>query len=157
MPEIATNPAPSAPVAPAPPGAPAAPAPSPAQSQPGVISDAAYDALPSSADRDRFVVKKAGDQGGSEWVERAKLPSEAPDPAAKLGDPAKPGSTPEPTVTADGKLRVGDCELPRDDIVLLSIPFERGRILVRPGRARRQLWRFEQHGRLDRSDWSLGA
>jgi hypothetical protein len=84
----------------------------------GVISDAAYDALP-PADRDRFARVRQGPQGGSEWRDRSTLPSEAPDPAAKPGDPAKPGSTAEPTVTADGKLRVGDYELSRDDIAML--------------------------------------
>jgi hypothetical protein len=87
------------------------PAQTAAPPRPGVITDAAYDALPSSADRDRFArVKKAGDQGGSEWVDRAALEASSTT-TAPAGD-----GTPAATVTADGRLQVGEMLLTESDI-----------------------------------------
>jgi hypothetical protein len=83
--------------------------------RPGVISDAAYDALDAAA-REKFARVKQGPQGGSEWRERSTLPSETGT------DPAKPGTTTTPgdaTVTADGRLQVGEMLLSQEDIKTL--------------------------------------
>jgi len=58
--------------------------------RPGMISDAAYDALP-IPDRDLYSRVRKGPQGGSEWIERAKLEAEPADPA-KPGTPADPNA-----------------------------------------------------------------
>jgi hypothetical protein len=117
MAETATTPAaPSAPAAPASP-APVTPAATPAaQPQPraGSIPDAQWDGLP-PAEQDRYARLKAGPDGGSIWVHRDQL---AKEPA----DPAKPGSTAavgDATVTADGRLQVGEMLLSQDDIKTL--------------------------------------
>jgi hypothetical protein len=55
--------------------------------RPGVISDAAYDALDGAA-REKFARVRQGPHGGSEWRERSTLPSETGT------DPAKPGTDP---------------------------------------------------------------
>jgi hypothetical protein len=104
-----TSTAPPAPVAP--PAAPQA-APQGAASRAGVITDAAYDQLPTDADRNRFSRVRAGPDGGSQWQERSTLPSET-NPAA--GDTS---ATP-PAVTAEGKLKVGEYELSSDDVSML--------------------------------------
>jgi hypothetical protein len=51
----------------------------------GVISDAAYDRLPTDADRDRYSRVRAGPDGGSQWQERAALPSETAPPTEQSG------------------------------------------------------------------------
>jgi hypothetical protein len=102
---------PAPPSAPNPPAAPVNP---PASAPPsGVISDAAYDSL-SVADQDRFSRVRKGPDGGSQWQDRATLPSETTD-AAKTAT----GDGNAAVVTADGKLRVGDYQLSSDDIAML--------------------------------------
>jgi hypothetical protein len=105
-PQATTNPAPGT--------APAAPAQPAAVQRPGVISDQAYDALATPADRDRFArVKKAGDQGGAEWIERSQL-------EAQPADSSKVAPTGDNTAAVvDGKLQVGDMILSADDIKTL--------------------------------------
>jgi hypothetical protein len=81
----------------------------------GVIADAQYERL-SPDEQSKFARVKRGQDGGSQWVERAKLPSETAaangtkQPDGSNGDPAaaNPGQA---SVTADGKLKVGDLEL----------------------------------------------
>jgi hypothetical protein len=98
------------------PPAPAAPttAPQSVASRPGIITDSAYDQLPTDADRDRFSRVRKGPDGGSEWRERSTLPSET-NPAAK---PAT-GDASAAAGAADGKLRVGEFELSSDDVAVL--------------------------------------
>jgi hypothetical protein len=91
------------PAAPSPPPAPAAPA-APQSQTPGVISDAAYDALP-VADQDRFSRVRKGPDGGSEWRERSTLQSEAAASVQQAGQ--QPGATLNP----DEKYKFGDLEL----------------------------------------------
>jgi hypothetical protein len=82
-------------------------------SQPqGVISDAAYDALPAQ-DRDRFSRVRKGPDGGSEWRERSTLQSEVGDPAVK---PAGDAST-APTLVPDQVYQFGDLELKGQEIL----------------------------------------
>jgi hypothetical protein len=106
-----------------PPAAPAAPPPNPPvtpaipAAQPTgfktAIADGAYEALPPDQQA-RYSRTRGDGVNGSTWVERAELEASAgpADPAA-----AKPGET--PSVTADGKLRVGEYELSSDDIAML--------------------------------------
>jgi hypothetical protein len=98
------------PAAPSPPPAPAAPA-APQSQTPGVISDAAYDALPTEVDRDRYSRVRKGPDGGSEWRERSTLQSST-DPAAKpaAGDTA-------PALVPDQKYQFGDLELKGQEIL----------------------------------------
>jgi hypothetical protein len=107
----------TAPAAPAPAPQPAAP-PSPQRAAPqaastGVITDAAYDALPEQ-DRGRFSRVKAGPDGGSIWKERASLESETT-PAAKpaTGDTA---TATTPALVPDQKYQFGDLELTGQEI-----------------------------------------
>ena len=82
-------------------------------SQPqGVISDAAYDQLPTDSDRERFSRVRKDPDGGSEWRERATLQSETTPASTASGDSAKPVAT----VTEDGRLRVGELLLSDQDI-----------------------------------------
>jgi hypothetical protein len=83
------------------------------QPRAGVISDAAYDALP-AADRDRYARVRKGPQGGSEWMARDKLPPEPADPTKSTTTTTTDDG--KPSVTADGKLRVGSMELDEGDI-----------------------------------------
>jgi hypothetical protein len=125
----ANNPTPaSPPPAAAPPATPPA-APQGAASRPGVITDAAYDALPAQ-DRDRFSRVRAGPDGGSIWQERATLASET-NPAA--GDT----SATAPAVTAEGKLKIGSMELSEADITGLMErhALEQGRKAAMPATA----------------------
>jgi hypothetical protein len=90
----------------------AVPAAPPAAPRDGVISDAAYNALP-LAERDRFARVRQGPQGGSMWQDRSTLSSETADttkPAVANG---------APTVTADGRLQVGEFLLSPQDIQTL--------------------------------------
>jgi hypothetical protein len=85
-----TSTAPNNPTSSGPLTTPAAPAPQPAQPRAGVIEDRAFDALPENMKAGYARVKRAGEQGGAEWIERAKLPAE---PA----DGTRPGATRRPT------------------------------------------------------------
>jgi hypothetical protein len=87
-------------------------APPPAAPRPGVIEDRQWDAL-TPEQRDGYArVSKPGPDGGSEWMARDKLPS-----AADLAKPGSPGAGDgQASVTADGKLRVGQHELSPEDI-----------------------------------------
>jgi hypothetical protein len=87
----------------------------------GVIPDNAYERL-ADADRAKYSRVRAGPEGGSEWrlrevVEResAGATSDTKSPDVTSGDQAatKPG---EASVTADGKLKVGDLELAPADV-----------------------------------------
>jgi hypothetical protein len=109
-----TPPATPAAPPPNPPAAPVnAPASAPVSAPPaGVISDAMYDSLP-VADQDRFSRTRKGVDGGSQWQERATLPSET-DPAAK----AATGNTPPPpTLVPDQVYQFGDLELKGQEIL----------------------------------------
>lgn len=107
-------------------------APAPVSAQP-VVSDQAYEAL-APADQDRYSRVRKGPDGGSEWRERSSLQSET-DPAAKAatGDAA----TSQPTVTEDGKLRIGSMELSEADITSLMErhALEQSRKATLPGSA----------------------
>jgi hypothetical protein len=143
-PAIATPAAPTA--APAPPAARAPSAPPPAaapasasppaapSSHPGAIDDRHYDSLPSDQ-QSRFArVKRPGEHGGSEWVERAKLPSETAPAANPDGTvAARPGAT----VTEDGRLKIGALELSPEDVTGLMErhALEQGRKATMPGTA----------------------
>jgi hypothetical protein len=101
------------PVSPTPPPS---PAPSPAgysappqQSRPGAIPREQYERLPEDQ---RAGYAQIRGPGGTEFVERAKLEASPAD-----GKPPAPAG--EPSVTADGRLRVGDMELSADDVKLL--------------------------------------
>jgi hypothetical protein len=86
----------------------------PASLRPGAISSADYHRL-DPAEQSKFA-----NLPGGQWIERSKL--EAPADAMKPGEqPAKPGEAPSvtPSVTADGKLKVGTYELSSDDIAML--------------------------------------
>jgi hypothetical protein len=93
----------------APPPAPASSAsPPPQQSAPpaGVISDAAYDQLPTDADRERFArVSRGGNDRGSQWQERSTLPSET---TATTG---QPGEQPNAALNPTEMYKLGDVEL----------------------------------------------
>jgi hypothetical protein len=90
------------------------PAASPAAlSRDGVIADREYDALPDDRRAAYARVKKLGADGGSEWIERAKLPADL----TTTPKPATNGAA--PTVTADGRLQVGDMLLTPQDIQTL--------------------------------------
>lgn len=99
----------TAPNSPTPPGALTSPAatPAPAAPRPGVIADRVYDSLPDEQKAGYARVRK-GPQGGSEWIERAKL-------AAEPADPTK-GAEGTATVTPDGRLQLGDMLLSQSDI-----------------------------------------
>jgi hypothetical protein len=77
----------------------------------GVISDAAYDALPTEVDRDRYSRVRKGPDGGSEWRERSTLQSST-DPAAKpaAGDTSL-------ALVPDQKYLFGDLELKGQEIL----------------------------------------
>jgi hypothetical protein len=73
--------------------------------RPGFIEDRDYDALPDDRKAAYARVKRAGDQGGAEWIERAKLEAE---PA----DPAKPGTPVDP----NAKHKLGSYEFTETEI-----------------------------------------
>jgi hypothetical protein len=103
----ATAPAPSTPIPSV------TPTPSPGQAQPapgspGVIPDNAYDNL-SEADRAKYSRVRAGPDGGSQWQERATLPSEKA-PAEQTGQPGA-------TLNPEEKYRFGDLELKGQEIL----------------------------------------
>jgi hypothetical protein len=82
--------------------------------RPGLIADNTYDRL-EPAEREKYARVRKGPEGGSEWVHRDQLGKEPV-------DPAKPGTTAAPsdaTVTADGRLQVGEMLLSQDDIATL--------------------------------------
>jgi hypothetical protein len=78
--------------------------------RPGVISDAAFDALP-VADQNLYSRVRKGPDGGSEWRERSTLQSST-DPAAKpaAGDTAA-------ALVPDQKYQFGDLELNGQEIL----------------------------------------
>jgi hypothetical protein len=106
-----TSTAPSSPTPPAPAVAQQA-EPTRHDNRPGVISDAAYDAL-APADRDRFARVRQGPQGGSMWQERSTLPSETADgkPAA-AADGTQSGTAPDP----NAKYKVGSYEFTESEM-----------------------------------------
>jgi hypothetical protein len=109
-PAIATSTPAAAPASPAT-AAPLSPSASP---RPGAIADAHYDNLPPD-EQGKYSRVRKGPDGGSEWRERATLPSETAPAANPDGSvAAKPGDA--PSVTADGKLKVGEFELSAADI-----------------------------------------
>jgi hypothetical protein len=75
-----------------------------------VISDAAYDQLPTDADRERFSRVRKGPDGGSEWRERSTLESEA---AATTG---QPGEQPNAALSPTETYKFGDLELTSQQI-----------------------------------------
>jgi hypothetical protein len=75
----------------------------------GVITDAAYDALP-VADQDRYSRVKKGVDGGSQWQERATLPSETAAPTAQ------PGEQPNAPLNPAEVYKFGDLELTGQEI-----------------------------------------
>jgi hypothetical protein len=99
----------------------------------GVISDHAYDALPEQ-ERDRYSRVRKGPDGGSEWRERKTLQSET-DPATKAAT-ADTSST-APSVTDDGRLKVGELLLSDQDIrgLMERHALEQGRKATMPATA----------------------
>src|ERR1700737_2524741 len=90
----------SPPIAPAASPPPASTAPGP---QAGAIADAAFHRL-SAADQAKYAnVKKPGDQGGSEWILRDKLPAE-------------PAATESAAAPAGDKHKIGELELPDQEL-----------------------------------------
>jgi hypothetical protein len=121
----ATMPAPAAPAAPA-----ASPAPSPAErwnarsvptaappSRAGAISSEDFHRLPAEAQA------QYANLPGGEWIERAKLEArpaqDSAAPPASQEAQAADVATAQPSVSPDGKLRVGAYELSSDDIAML--------------------------------------
>jgi hypothetical protein len=103
-----------------PPATPPAPPPSgnPYTARLGVIADAHYDTLPPD-EQTKFARVRKGPDGGSEWLERSRLPSETAaangtkQPDGSPGPAVNPG---EASITVDGKFEVGDLELSAEDI-----------------------------------------
>ena len=95
------------------PTAPASPSalPQPVATSAGTISDAAYDQLPTDADRERFSRVRAGPDGGSIWKERATLPSET---TATTG---QPGEQPNAALNPTEVYKFGDLELSGQQIL----------------------------------------
>jgi hypothetical protein len=81
------------------------------QPRAGVIEDRVYDGLPEDKKAGFARVKRAGDQSGSEWVDRAALEASSTTntTAATAGDG-------KASVTADGRLQVGEMLLTEADI-----------------------------------------
>jgi hypothetical protein len=104
----------TAPANPTPPGplTTGVPAAAPAAPRDGWISDHQYAALDASEQGKYARVRQQGPQGGSEWIARDKLPAEPT-------DTAKPAANGAATVTADGRLQVGDMLLSPQDIQTL--------------------------------------
>jgi hypothetical protein len=96
---------------PAAPPAPAAPQPAPPSQRPGAIPREQYDALPEDRKAAYAHVSRPG--GGTDYVERSKLPSESGADSVATADTS---ATAQPAVTADGKLRIGSMELSEVDI-----------------------------------------
>jgi hypothetical protein len=90
--------------------APATPATAPAQLRPGSIPDAQYDGLTPEQQSNYARVRK-GPDGGSEWRDRSTLgdPTDPSKAAAATGDG-------KASVTADGRLQVGEMLLSEADI-----------------------------------------
>jgi hypothetical protein len=106
-----------APTAPSPAPAPSPPAPVPAARPSGGISDQQYDRLDPGPEGQGKYARVRNQNNESEWVRRSDLPPDpgAPKPAAAPGD-APPASA---SVTAEGRLKVGEFELSPDDIAAL--------------------------------------
>ncbi len=95
-----SNPTPPSPLTTAAPAAQPAPRP-----RAGAIPDHQYDRL-EPAERDRYArVRKAGPDGGSEWVHRDQLGKE---PAA---DGTQPGTTPAPGTIKVGRIRTSESDI----------------------------------------------
>jgi hypothetical protein len=88
------------------PAAPPAASPAPAARQ-GAIADSSYQRLP-AADQARYASIR-GPDGGSEWVDRATLPSATASPSTAPADPGKPT---DPTA----KVQVGDLEVSQAEL-----------------------------------------
>jgi hypothetical protein len=83
------------------------------------ISDAHFDRL-GPAEQSRFA-RVRNQANNPEWVPRSDLPADpgAAKPAAAPGEPAPAPAAAPASVTADGRLKVGDYELSSDDIASL--------------------------------------
>jgi hypothetical protein len=75
--------------------------------RPGLIADSDYDRL-DPAEQAKYARVRKGPQGGSEWIERAKL-------EAERTDPAKTGTAPAP----GEKVKIGDFELSGEDVATI--------------------------------------
>jgi hypothetical protein len=104
---------------PAPASTPAAPAAAPAGrtfspdnpfARPGVITDAAFDALPAT-DQGRFSRVRKGPDGGSEWQERSTLPSET------AATPGQPDEQPNVALNPTETYKFGDLQLKGQEIL----------------------------------------
>jgi hypothetical protein len=105
-----TPPPASPPAAAAPPAA--APAPQGAASRPGFIPDSQFDRL-DPTEQGKYARVSKGPDGGSEWIERSKLPSESgADPAAT----ADPSATAQPLVPSE-TYKFGDLDLTGQEIL----------------------------------------
>jgi hypothetical protein len=101
-----SNPTPTASAAPASPGQSTQQGALPA----GVITDHAFEAL-SESDRNRYSRVRAGPDGGSQWQERATLPSETVETTGQPGE--QPNAALNPTET----YKFGDLELSGQQIL----------------------------------------